>query len=152
MSWPARTWVTAELVTATIMNAYVRDPMAQLQLKSIIFGVGDINGDVIPTGQAFSGFEIPFTGTILGWTMTGDNAGGSTVMDVWRSSYAAGPPTVANTIAGSEKPTLATSKKGQDLVLTTWNTSVNAGDLLIANVDSNSLNKQVTVTLRVALA
>lgn len=150
MSWPARTWVTAELVTATIMNAYVRDPIAQLQTKAIGFGIGDIHGDVIPTGPAFSGFAFPWTCNIIGWYIFGDNAGGSTVVDIYKSTFAAAPPTVS--IAGSEKPTLTASVKGQDLVLTTWTPAINQGDIIKANVDSNSLNKQVSITLLAALA
>src|SRR6266850_1537158 len=107
MAWPARTWVTAELVTATLMNAYLRDPMAQLQLRSLVWGFGDALGDVILTGPKGS-MEVPFTGTIVGWTLLAEQSG-SMVIDVWKTSFAGAQPTVANTITGSEKPTLSSA-------------------------------------------
>lgn len=150
MSWPATTWVTGELVTATKMNAYVRDPIAQMQSRAIAFGIGDASGDVIAVGSKGS-IEVPFACTIAGWTILAEQVG-SIVIDVWKTSYAAAPPTVANTIAGSEKPTLSAANKNQDLVLTTWTPGINAGDVLKFNVDSVTTIKQATVTLRALLA
>jgi hypothetical protein len=150
MTWPARTWVTAELVTATIMNAYIRDPMTQVRSRAVVFGFGDTNGDIILTGV--KGYvELPFSGTFSGWTLLGD-AAGSMVIDVWRRAYATSPPTVADTIAGSELPTLTSQQKNQDLALSTWNLSFTAGDILGFNVNSCSGIKQATLTLRTDLS
>lgn len=152
MSWPARTWVTAELVTATIMNAFLRDPLAQLQQRTIVAGFGDVLGDVIATGvKAY--LEVPFTCTIVGWTLVADQVG-SLVIDVWKDTYAAFPPTVADSIAGTEKPTLSAAQKNQDLVLTTWagGGAMNLGDVLAFKVDSAASVRQATLSLRALLA
>jgi len=152
MAWtqPPRTWADAELVTASIMNTHVRDQLSALQKRAIPIGIGDVTGDVITTGtKAF--IEVPFAGTITGWTLLA-NAVGSIVIDVWKDTYANFPPVVADTIAGSEKPTLSAVQKNQDLTLTTWTTSVAAGDVLAFNVDSATTVKQVTLGLRLQMA
>lgn len=92
--------------------------------------------------------QIPFDCTINSWTILGDQSG-SIVVDVWKDTYANFPPTVADTITGSEKPTLSSADKNEDLSLSTWTTSVAAGDILRFNVDSASTLTRVTVVLKV---
>lgn len=150
MSWPSKTWVTAELVTATLMNAYIRDPLVQLQQRTIVGGFGDVLGDVIQPGVK-TYLEVPFTCTVIGWTLLADQVG-SLVIDVWKDTYLNFPPTVADTIAGSEKPTLSGVQKNQDLVLSTWAPALNLGDVLAFKVDSATTVRQATLSLRVLLA
>lgn len=107
----------------------------------------DGGGSAITTGV--KGFiTVPFGGTIAGWTLLGDQAG-SIVIDVWKAAYADYPPTVADTIAGTEKPTLAAAAKGQDNTLTTWDTEVTAGDVFGFNVDSVDTVTRVTLSITV---
>lgn len=109
----------------------------------------DGGGSAITTGQ--KGYlEIPFACTITGWTILADQSG-SIVVDVWKDTYANFPPTVADTIAGSEKPTLSSAQKNQDLTLTTWTTAVSAGDVLAFNVDSAATVTRVLVSLRATI-
>jgi len=111
-----------------------------------IIYVIDGGGEAISTGVA--GFlEIPFACTITGWTIVADQSG-SIVVDVWNDVYGNFPPTVADTIAGSEKPTISAATKGQDLSLGTWTTGVDAGDILGFNVDSCSTIERVTLAIR----
>ena len=84
---------------------------------------------------------------ITGWTLLADQSG-SIVIDVWKDSYGNFPPTVADTIAGTEKPTLSSEQKNQDLSLSTWTQDIDAGDVLAFNVDSATTVEQVTLTLR----
>lgn len=106
----------------------------------------DGGGSAITTGV--KGFiEIPFAGTITGWTALGDQSG-SIVVDVWKDTYANFPPTVADTIAGTEKPTISSATKGQDLALSSWTTSISAGDIIGFNVDSITTLQRVTIALR----
>jgi len=105
----------------------------------------DGGGSAITTGEK-GHLEIPFDCTITGWTLLADQSG-SIVIDVWNDTYANFPPTVADTIAGSEKPTLSAVQKNQDLALGTWTTSVDAGDILAFNVDSASTVERVTLTI-----
>lgn len=103
-------------------------------------------GTVIAAGQK-GHLEIPFAYTITGWTILAD-VSGSIVIDVWKDTYANFPPTVADTITGTEKPTISAAQKGQDLTLTTWITAIAAGDILAFNVDSCTTITRVVLTLR----
>lgn len=112
--------------------------------RRTIYLVMDGGGLPITTGIR-ADVRVPYSGTITGWEIVAD-ASGSIVIDVWKDTYANYPPTVADTIAGTEKPTLSSAAKNQDTSLSTWTTSLTAGDWIRFNVDSAS-----TVT-RVALA
>ena len=115
-------------------------------LKTINFIV-DGGGSAITTGQK-GHVVVDFACTVQAWTILADQSG-SIVIDVWKDTYANFPPTVADTIAGSEKPTLAAAQKNQDTNLTTWTTSIAAGDILAFNVDSATTVTRVTVALKV---
>lgn len=103
----------------------------------------DGGGATITTGS--KGYiEIPYAMTITGWVITADQSG-DIVVDVKKSSYAGFPTT--SSIAGSELPTLSTAQKNEDLNLTTWTTSVSAGDILEFVVNSAATVQRVTVSL-----
>lgn len=106
----------------------------------------DGGGSAITTGVKHY-IEMPVAMTITGWTLVAD-ASGSIVIDVWKDTYANFPPTVADTIAGSEKPTLSSAQKNQDTTLSTWTTSVAQGDILGFNVDSATTVTKVWLTIR----
>jgi hypothetical protein len=74
---------------------------------------------------------------------------GSIVIDIWKDSYANYPPTVADTITGSAKPTITTDTKANSSTLTGWTTSVTAGDILYFNVDSVTSITNVVLTMKV---
>jgi hypothetical protein len=116
------------------------------EITDITFVI-DGGGSAITTGQK-GHLAIDFACTILGWTILGDQSG-SIVVDCWKDTYASFPPTVADTIAGSEKPTLSAAQKNQDLTLSTWTTAVAAGDILAFNVDSAATVTRVTIALKV---
>ena len=108
----------------------------------------DGGGSAISTGVK-GDLEIPFTCTVQGWTILGD-VSGSIVVDIWMDTYANYPPTVADSITGSEKPTLSSAIKNQDLSLTTWtDTTLTRGDTIRYNVDSATTVTRATVVLRV---
>lgn len=142
-----RTWVAGELVPASTMNTHVRDMLNAIAIsKALVIGIGDFNGVVLTPGvKAY--FEVPIAIRVSGWTLLAD-AVGSIVIDIWKDTFANFPPTVADTITGSEKPTLVGAQKAQDLALTTWTTDLAVGDILAVNVDSVSGIKQATLTLR----
>jgi hypothetical protein len=75
----------------------------------------DGGGSVITTGV--KGFvRVPFTGTITKVTVLSTDAAatsGSIVIDVWKDTYANYPPTVADTITASAKPTITTATKSE---------------------------------------
>jgi len=100
-----------------------------------------------PAVNSKARIRIPYSGTITGWTITSD-VSGSCVVGVWKDTYTNYPPLVADAIAGTEKPTLSSATKNQDLSLTTWTTlAVTEGDILIFNVESASILTQIFISL-----
>lgn len=107
--------------------------------------VVDGGGSAITTGVK-GDIEIPFAATITAVRLFADQAG-DIVLDLWLDSYANFPPTVADTITASAKPTLSAAAKSEDATLTGWTTSVTAGDVLRVNVDSAATVTRVTLSL-----
>lgn len=134
----------------SIANAVVTDAMmaagADSMIASITFII-DGGGSAITTGIK-GDLEIPFNCTINRVTLLADQSG-SIVIDIWKDTYANYPPTVADTIVASAKPTITTATKAQDSTLTGWTTSVIAGDTLRFNVDSITTLTRVVLSLKV---
>jgi hypothetical protein len=120
--------------------------VANIRTASITFIIDD-GGSVIATGIK-GDLEIPFACTIQAVTLLADQTG-SIVIDIWKDTYAAYPPTVADTITASAKPTLSSALKSQDTSLTGWTTSISAGQILRFNVSSASAVTRVTLSLKV---
>lgn len=129
------------------MAGYKKLLLAGDETGTVAIAIEIGNGDSVITTGVKGDIEIPFAMTITGWTLVAD-VSGSIVIDVWKDTYANFPPTVADTIAGSEKPTLSSAAKNQDLSLSTWTTSIAAGDILRFNVDSITTCKKITLVLR----
>lgn len=100
--------------------------------KEISF-VFDGGGSTPTTGLAATFRPISFHGTIKSWYLVGD-PDGSCVIDVVKAAGA--KPTAANTIAGSEKPTLSSAGYNSDTTLSTWTVTVAPGDVLGVELDS----------------
>lgn len=111
-------------------------------------------GSVITTGV--KGFvRVPFTGTITKVSLLSTDASataGSIVIDIWKDTYANYPPTVADTITASAKPTLSSANKYEDATMTGWVTSVSAGDVFGFKVDSASTVTKVLLMLDVLVS
>ena len=116
-------------------------------LISALEFVIDGGGATLTTGIK-GDLEIPFACTITQWTLLADQSG-SVVVDIWKDTYANYPPTVADTITASAKPTISSSTKGQSSTLTGWTTSVSAGDTIRFNIDSVTTIQRVTISLKV---
>jgi hypothetical protein len=102
-------------------------------------------GTTIATGV--KGYiTVPFACTVQAWYLVGDTAG-DLVIDVWKKAGAL--PTVADTIAGTEKPTLSGTAYALDSNLTTWGTlGIAAGDVIAFNVDSAGTVQKATLSIR----
>lgn len=106
-----------------------------------------ITGAPITTGIK-GDVMVPFACTITQVTLLADQVG-SIVLDIWKDTYANFPPTVADTITASAKPTISSGIKYQDATLTGWNTGIVAGDILRFNVDSVATFTRVHVAVDV---
>jgi hypothetical protein len=107
----------------------------------------DGGGATIITGEM--GFiSIPYDCTITKWRLVADQVG-SIVIDVWRDTYGNFPPTNADSIAGTDLPTLSSAQKAESIALTGWTTSLSRGDVIGFNVDSSTDVQRVHLILEV---
>ena len=111
----------------------------------------DGGGAVIATGTLYPALSIPFACTINSVTVLADQTG-DIVVDIWKDSFANYPPTVADSICASAKPTLSSAIKSEDTTLAGWTTAIAAGDVLLFNVDSAATVESVSVILKVTKA
>jgi len=107
----------------------------------------DGGGSQLSTGVHLY-FEIPFDCEIVSARLMAKESG-SIVIDLWKDTYANSPPTVADSITASAKPTLSSAQKSEDTTLTGWTKTLSAGNYLGVNVDSVTTITQVTLSLRV---
>jgi hypothetical protein len=105
-------------------------------------------GAVIAPG-VITYIRAPRTCTITKVTLLADQTG-SAVLDIYKDSYANFPPTAADSICASAKPTLSSAIKYEDSTLTGWTTSITAGQVLGFTLDSCSTITQITLQLETA--
>lgn len=105
----------------------------------------DGGGSAITAGVK-GDLQIPFDCTITAARLFLDQSG-SIVVDIWKDTYANYPPTVADTITASAKPTVTTATKSEDATLTGWTTTIATGNTLRFNVDSITTATRATLTL-----
>lgn len=117
------------------------------QITAIGYAI-DGGGAAIVAGLLGGSLRVPFSCTVDSVTLLADQTG-SIVVDIWKDSYAAFPPTVADSICASAKPTLSSAAKSEDATLTGWTTAIAAGDILRFNVDSATTVQNVTIILKV---
>lgn len=127
----------------------VSDLDAAAKTVAIAFVI-DGGGSAVATGVK-GDLMIPFDCTLTSVTLLADQSG-SVVIDVWKDAYANYPPTSADSIAASAKPTLSSAAKSQDTTLTGWTTSITAGQTLRFNVDSAATLTRVTLILKAVRA
>jgi hypothetical protein len=140
-------WLAGRIKGITGKSDWKTAPQTTLERASVVAMnfVIDGGGATLSTGQ--KGFlEIPFDMTITGVTMLADQTG-SAVLDIWKDTYANYPPTVADSITASAKPTITSAVKTQNTTLTGWTTTVNAGDILAFNLDSVSTIQRLTISI-----
>jgi len=123
------------------------DAIGTIANKAAITYVFDGGGSVLTTGIK-GDLSIPFACTITGNRLLADQSG-SIVVDIWKDTYANYPPTVADTITASAKPTITTATKSEDTTLTGWTTTIAAGDTLRFNIDSITTIQRAVLTLKV---
>jgi hypothetical protein len=119
-------------------------PARTAAIHYVIDGSGSV-----PTTGNYGQINIPVACTITGWVLTAD-ASGSAVVDVLRSTYSGFPTT--SSIAGTDKPTLSSVQKNQNLAISAWgSTSLSAGDQLQFNLNSVATCKRLNITLIVSV-
>jgi hypothetical protein len=119
---------------------------AATRVASFNFQV-DGGGSAITTG-AKGQWDVPVACTITGWVLTADQSG-SCVIDVLRSTYAGFPST--SSIASTDKPTLSSAQKNENLAVSVWTTALAANDQLQINVNSATTVTRVNLNVLVTI-
>ena len=143
--------------TMTGLLVLSADPAAALgaATKQYVDAVGNITaigfiidgGGSAITASIKGDLRIPFGCTINRVTMLADQSTTS-VIDIWKDTYANFPPTDADSITASAPPTITAAIKSEDSTLTGWTTSITADDILRYNVDSNDNATRITVNAK----
>lgn len=108
----------------------------------------DGGGAAITSGIKWIDIYVPFAATITGWEI--GTATSSTVTCTVLRALAA-TPTVYAAISGSEKPLLNGALTNSDFTLTSWSTSLAAGDRLRVDVDGSPTPTLVLGTLNLLM-
>lgn len=134
-----------ERVAANLDRIRIRNLERRIVAEKFIPVVFDGLGSELVPG-VWGDVPVHFDGILLRWRLIALELGNLQI-DVWKSDYAGFPPTVADTITGSDVPSLSSSQKDESVALTGWTTTVSAGDVLRFNIDSVSGITKATLTL-----
>lgn len=142
---------TAGKVSGAALTGLASVPSGAGSLPNVNMGVGEFcfNIGTVETYMSTGikgDIRFPYAVTITGVYLFA-NTSGSLVIDLWKDTYANFPPTVADTICASAKPTLSSASKYTDTTLSGWTTSVTAGDIIRVNVDSATTIGQCLLVL-----
>jgi hypothetical protein len=132
-----------------IMPSTMSTAKREAALSGQLTAVFDGGGSVLSTGSKSLYLQSPYSGTITSARLFADQSG-SIVIDVWKDTYANFPPTVADTITASAKPTLSAAQKSEDTTLTGWATTVTKGDIFEFNIDSVSTITKVVLVMEIS--
>jgi len=103
-------------------------------------------GGSVPTTGVLLDFMVPVTLTITAWTIIADQ-NGSIVIDLWRDSYAAYPPTIIDTQVAADPPTLISAIKNSSTALSGWTKTWTANDIVRVNIVSAAVLTRATLIL-----
>ena len=108
-----------------------------------------LDGGSLPIQSGVRGpLQIPYDCTIESWGVYADTSS-SIEIDVWKSTVAAFPPTVADKITGTNIPKLVSATKNVSADVTSWTRDIQLGDMLMFNVAVGATSQRATLVLSV---
>jgi len=108
-----------------------------------------LDGGASPLPLGLAGFaRVPYDCQILGVRLFADQTG-SVEIELWADVYANYPPTIADSIVASARPTITTGVKYEDVTLTGWTTALTKGMILAVVVNSVTAIQKLTISLEV---
>lgn len=123
-------------------------PAANMASNTLIrtIGAGFDGGGSALTTSAKTYFTVPFACTITKWFATVDT--GTITFDIWKVASGTAVPTIANTIVASAKPAISSNTAANSTTLTSWTTSVTAGDIFAVTVDTVATATKASIVLQ----
>lgn len=107
--------------------------------------------EIVAANQPVVNVTYSYSGTINSWTLLGDDPTGNAVIDVWKVSFAQyQSASSANSITGVDKPTLTNTNFNRNLSLSTWLTTVSAGDIFFFKVVSCVGHTQLNLVIGIS--
>lgn len=117
-------------------------PARRASIQLVIDGAG-----AAPSTGPWGFFPVPFSCTVVGWKLLGD-ASGEAVIDVQKTTDSNFPNGFAS-IVGSDKPTLASQQKAENLSAS-WG-QLAEGDILNFNLDSVATCQRLNLSVVVSI-
>jgi hypothetical protein len=112
-------------------------------------------GSSTPTTGLKVTIQVPFAGTIIGWSVLADVSGSASV-EIWKVASSAPPsapviPTSGNKISASAPVSLSSAQSAAvaSSGVSTWTTSVAAWDVFGFNLVSASTLKRLMIELQI---
>jgi hypothetical protein len=112
---------------------------------NVVFDNGSF--DIAPGSKGYLNIDV--TGTIESWMLVSEDDG-NIAIDIFKTRYDQFPNGFTS-IVGSEFPILANQRKNRDESLSTWDTTITAGDILDFRVVSCTGISKCSVFLRIKL-
>ena len=132
---------------ATTFNVAITSTASLPARTGAIEYVIDGGGTTVATGIKGQ-IHIPTAMVVTGWVLTADQSG-SAVVDVNAGTYASFPS--LSSITASDKPTLSSVQKNENLAATTWSGSLAAGTQLQFSVTSATTVQRLNLGLVVTI-
>jgi len=126
--------------------AYLFPPTLNPPFAALEFPMG---GDEITAGIALD-FRVPYNLEILAWSLLADQTG-DILLDLWKDTFANYPPTIADTVVGTEPPEIIAGIKAELSPVTDWEAIWLKGECVRVNVDSVTDIARVTLCLDVIM-
>ena len=114
----------------------------------VISYVIDGGGSTPTASQSYGQIYIPVGCTVTGWVITADQSG-SAVVDVLTGAYSAFP--TVSSIASTDKPTLSSAQKNENLAVSVWTTSIAAGTFMQFYLDSVTTCTRINISVIVSI-
>lgn len=133
------------------LDGIVTDPNAK---KTSLRVTLEADGLALPSGVA-EYVVMPYSGTVTGWDIETPRSGVGVVVNVLKSSFVGFPPGLANSVAGTQKPTLVSpARLNRNLNLSDWAAGgyFDAEDVFAFYVEPGATAKRVSVQLRITKA
>jgi hypothetical protein len=122
---------------------------ASASMKAGVLGVVIDGAGSVPSVGPKGFIQVPYDGTVTGWTMLADQVGDAAI-DVKKCSYDDFPTTVS--IVAAAPPTLAAEQKATSEEVGDWDVELVMGDVLEFNLDSVATVQRVILEIYVVKA